>query len=303
LPLDAEEIGVLYRPALLAQANIQFTNRKYNLATELVRTALVADPDRRGVVRWDDYLFQKPLSDRDLARQPQRDARFDTIDAPLSDTSALRSLKADFTDWGYRDTTVTVRANEQLKVYAGPDVTESEFDKMCDDAARDLLEVELKKVQATYDRKEDAVKKKLTREERELSEDMADHAARKREETGKHIETVIGFFTSKRRSVSSSLTKRRLTEKARLDVEESKQQIAEYERELAQLADEEADAVDDLNEKWAEIADDIDEIEVSPYKKDVYLDLFGVVWLPHYLVKSDDRLFDMPAYAPGTEGA
>lgn len=303
LPLDAAEIGVLYRPALLAQATIQFTNRRYNLATELVRTALVANPDRRGVVRWDDYLFRKPMSDRDFAHQPQRDARFDTVDAPLSDSTALRSLKADFADWGYRDTTVTVRTNEQLKIYAGPEVTEGDFDKLCDDAARALLEAELKKLQATYDRKEDAVKKKLASEERELAEDEADHAARKREETGKHIETVIGFFTSKRRSVSSSLTKRRLTEKARLDVEESKQQISEYERELEQLADEEAAAVDELEEKWAEIADDVAEIEVSPYKKDIYLDLFGVVWLPHYLVKSDDRLFDLPAYAPGDEGA
>lgn len=303
LPLDAEEVGVLYRPALLAQAQIRFTNRKYNLATELVRTALVANPDRRGVVRWDDYLFQKSLSERDFARQPQRDARFDTVDAPLSDSTALRSLKSDFTDWGYRDTTVTVRVNEQLKIYAGPDVTDSEFDKMCDDAARDLLEAELKKLQATYDRKEDAIKTKLKREERELAEDEAEHAARKREETGKHIETVIGFFTSKRRSVSSSLTKRRLTEKARLDVEESKQQISEYERELEQLADDEAAAVDDLEEKWAEIADDVDEIEVSPYKKDVYLDLFGIVWLPHYLVKSDERVFDLPAYAPGGKEA
>ncbi|MCO5204320.1 MAG: DUF87 domain-containing protein [Anaerolineae bacterium] len=303
LPLDAEEIGVLYRPALLAQAKIRFTNRKYNLATELVRTALVANPDRRGVVRWDDYLFQKSLSERDFARQPQRDARFDTVDTPLSDSTALRSLKSDFIDWGYRDTTVTVRVNEQLKIYAGPDVTDSEFDKMCDDAARDLLEAELKKLQATYDRKEDAIKTKLKREERELAEDEAEHAARKREETGKHIETVIGFFTSKRRSVSSSLTKRRLTEKARLDVEESKQQISEYERELEQLADDEAAAVDDLEEKWAEIADDVDEIEVSPYKKDVYLDLFGIVWLPHYLVKSDERVFDLPAYAPGGKEA
>ena len=62
---------------------------------------------------------------------------------------------------------------------------------MCDDAAKICFEAELKKLQATYDRKEDAIKTKLKREERELAEDEAEHAARKREETGKHIETVI----------------------------------------------------------------------------------------------------------------
>lgn len=297
LPLDAEEAGILYRPALLAQTHIRFTNRKYDLNTQLLRTARIEAPDERGIIRWDEFLI-RPIPDREFDRQPAKDARFATLEAPLSDSRALRSIKSDLVDWGYRDTVVTVRANEHLKLYGGPEVSQEEFEQMCDTEALKELEAEINKLRDRYDRKEDAIKKKLAREERELAEDEAEHAARKREETGRHIETVLSLFTSRRRSISGSLTKRRMTEKARLDVEESKQQIAEYEEDLRQLADEEADAVDELEQKWADIADDVDEIEVSPYKKDVRVDLFGVAWLPFYLVVSDGRVYDLPAYAP-----
>jgi predicted nucleic acid-binding Zn-ribbon protein len=93
------------------------------------------------------------------------------------------------------------------------------------------------------------------------------------------------------------MTKRRLTEKARLDVVESEEQIEEYKADLELLAEEEADAIQELQDKWEEIADEVDEIEVSPYKKDVNVELFGVAWLPHHLISSDGRVFELPAYA------
>ena len=40
---------------ILAQASVRFLNRKYNLDIELRQSALVSEPDRRGLVRWEDY--------------------------------------------------------------------------------------------------------------------------------------------------------------------------------------------------------------------------------------------------------
>ncbi|MGW8250877.1 MAG: hypothetical protein ACWGO1_09565, partial [Anaerolineales bacterium] len=57
-PPEAESLGLLYRPALLAQADIRFVNRKYNLDYDLLLSALVLDPDRRGSLRWDGYRSQ-----------------------------------------------------------------------------------------------------------------------------------------------------------------------------------------------------------------------------------------------------
>ena len=57
------------------------------------------------------------------------------------------------------------------------------------------------------------------------------------EEMGTHAENIIGLFGGRRssRRLSSSLSKRRMTEKAKADVEESHDVIAELKKEIASL--------------------------------------------------------------------
>ncbi len=62
LPAGTRRVGLVYRPVLLAQAEVRFLQRKYNLDYELRRMVMVSEPDRRGAVRWDDYLTE-PLDD------------------------------------------------------------------------------------------------------------------------------------------------------------------------------------------------------------------------------------------------
>jgi hypothetical protein len=54
-PPSAQAVGILYQPVLLAQAGVSFSNRRYNLEHEVWQTAVVPQPDRRGVVRWQDF--------------------------------------------------------------------------------------------------------------------------------------------------------------------------------------------------------------------------------------------------------
>jgi hypothetical protein len=56
--------------------------------------------------------------------------------------------------------------------------------------------------------------------------------------------------------------------------------------------------LESVRRRWAEMAADTTEISVSPYKKDIEVALFGVAWLPHYLVQGGDRLEELPGFAP-----
>jgi hypothetical protein len=131
---------------------------------------------------------------------------------------------------------------------------------------------------------------------RELKEDESELSQRKMEEWGTHVETVLGLFGKRKRSVSSSLSKRRMTSGAKADVEESLDAIEDYKRDLADLEKEKAEALEEVEEKWSEIADDITEISVTPYKKDVLVDLFGVAWMPYHVVESEGRRMELPGY-------
>ncbi len=292
---DGRSRGILYRPVLLAQADVRFLNRKYNLDQDMQRTALVIEPDRRGAVRWDDYLVAA-IDERDLDRQPVRDGRFAAIEEPLADAKIVRTLQTDFVDWVYRGTEVIVKANETLKVYAGPDVSDEKFAQQCQKAAAEKAEVEADKVEARFEKKIDSLETKLSREERELREDEADYKQRKMQEAATHAETLFSLFSKRRRSVSSSMSKRRMTAQAREDVEESKEEIERLKLEIDEMETEMKEALDELEAKWDEIAADVTEIPVSPYKKDVHVALFGVAWMPYHLVESGERINEFPGF-------
>ncbi len=296
VPRNTRSAGLLYRPVLLAQADVRFTNRKYKLDADLQRAVLVEEPDRRGDVRWDDYGLPA-LNERDLNRRPEPGARFASLDAPLSDGRTLRAMEKDFQDWAYRTSEVKVQAHEMLKVYAGPDVSDKKFSAMCEKAAAEKRKAEIKKLAAAYDKKMDSVENRLEREERELREDKAELSSRQQEEAGTHLETILSLFGGRRRSISSSLRKRRMTTQSRAEVKESEEAIAEYEEELEELEAELAQALAENEEKWDAIIANVTEIPVSPYKKDTNVALFGVAWFPYHVVNADGQTIELPGFS------
>lgn len=290
-----QNIATLYRPVLIGQANIRYLQRKYDLDMERTESVLVYEPDRRGSVRWEDYRVGA-FNERKFDRMPVRNGRFATIDEPLSNGKTIRSLKTDFVDWVYRYAEVRVKANEELKVYGGPTTSDEAFKKMCDDAADEKEAVEAKKIETRFKKKITSIEAKISREKRELEEDEADYNSRKREEAVKHVETVIGLFTGRRRSVSGSLSKRRMTSKAKADIKESQDAIKSFEEEIEDIKEEMEDTLEELALHWDDVAEDVTEISITPYKKDIDTTLFGVAWFPYYLFQDGDNLEELPAY-------
>jgi len=291
----AASLGLVYRPILLGQAYVRFVKPKYDLDMEKTYSIIVTDPDRRGHIRWEKHPAP-PVDIDNLDQMPDPQARFASLEAPLSEATLMRNMKKEFHAWAYRESEVTVRANETLKVYAGPDISTAEFREMCSEAARDKRDAEIDKVSKSFETKLKRLEDKMEREERELAQDEAELSQRKLEELGTHAEVVFALFSKRKRSISSSLSKRRMTAQAKADVEESEEAIDEMEEDIDEMEKDMKEALDDINERWGEIANTIDEISVTPYKKDVLLDLFGVAWFPYHVVQLGEEVIELPGY-------
>jgi chromosome segregation ATPase len=144
----------------------------------------------------------------------------------------------------------------------------------------------------------DTLEDRLHREERELHQDEADLSQRRLEELGTHAENVLSMFTKRRRRMSTSLSKRRMTEKAKARVEESEDAIEDFEQQITELKAEKAEAIEEIKGKWSEISDNMELISIYPYKKDILVDLFGVAWMPYHLVESEDKTYELPGFGP-----
>lgn len=300
MPADALVEGVYYRPALIASAKVRVLDRKLGVDSELSHAALVTTLEKRGSVRWDDHQSNGQALEN-IESVPVPGARFGTVDSPLNDSKLMTAIQKDFADWVLRNSSVQARANVVLKVFAGPDVSQADFMRACADAAREMRDKDIAKQTSQIDRQLKMLEDKLAREERELREDEAELSNRKLEEAGTHIENITGLFGGRRKAsrLSSSLTKRRMTEQAKADVEESIDAISQYRQRIAELVKRREEVIVQLNDKWGSVVNDATEITVNPKKTDMFIDLFGVAWVPFYNVRVGGTVIELPAFGVG----
>ncbi|HEY3310293.1 MAG TPA: DUF87 domain-containing protein [Anaerolineales bacterium] len=296
MPVDAHLEAVLYRPTLLASARVRFVNPRYGIDNEVIRDVLLDVLDKRGTIRWEEFPYNGPEMDA-LEQQPAPQAHFITPDAPFGDVKLINALQKDFTDWVFRNTQISARANQALKVFAGPDVSPADFRKACADAARRGRDAEINKLSAVIDRQLAALNDKLVREERELNQDQMEYENRKREETGNMLELGAGFLGfGRKKTLTSQITKNRLSQQARADVDESVDAIGQFKQHIHELEMKRQQVVQDANERWSSVANSISEIPVLPKKSDVYVQVFGVAWRPYYLMRSAGEVIELPAF-------
>ncbi len=290
---DAEQIGIVYKATLLAAATVRFLNRKHDVDSEISRIIWSPNPDPRGMVRWDDAQTLRPDL---LTKMPAPQSRFMGLEPPLNAAKTMSALKRDFKDWLYRSTTLKARANAKLKIYAGPDVSKSAFMRLCAAEAREKRDAEIDKITMRYDRKLDTLDNRLKREERELRQDEDELSDRKMEEIGTHAENVLSLFSRRRRRMTTSLTKRRLTQQAKADVEESIEAIDDLEEQIHDLEVELKEKLEEIGDRWGNTVNEISEVTLTPTKTNIFVDDFGVAWMPYYLVEVGGGMVEVPAF-------
>jgi hypothetical protein len=290
------EEGVIYRPTLLASAQVRMIDRKHGVDSEITRTVLVKSLEKRGTVRWQDHPLGGDVLNH-LETSPMPSARFSTIDAPLNDVKLMNALQKDFTDWVFRNSSVKARANQALKVFAGPDVSQAEFMKACADAARDARDAEIAKKTAQLDRQLKTLEDKLAREERELRQDEDDLQNRKLEAGANLLELGAGLMgMGRKKSVTSQFSKHRMSQNAKAEVEESVNAIAQFKQQIADLEKRREEIIAETNDRWGRAVNEITEVTIMPKKTDVFVNSFGVAWMPHYIIQTDMETMELPAF-------
>ncbi len=78
----------------------------------------------------------------------------------------------------------------------------------------------------------------------------------------------------------------------------TEREIADLMEEVEALREEFEQALHDVQEKWEAELKNTSETEVTAYKKDIQVPVFGLGWLPHFVFQSGGRVALAPAYAP-----
>jgi hypothetical protein len=296
VPPESQLSAVLYRPVLLASAKSRILDRRYGIDTEIGLAALVQTPDKNGSIRWDDFTYQGPSLDKlDSFSAPQ--AIFESLAPPLTDVKKMADMNRDFNDWVYRTVKMVLRENKLLKVIARPGMSQAEFMTECTNAARSGRDLEVQKSLSTIDRQLDSLERKLEKEQAELRNDQEELDNRKLEQTHSIAENVFGIFSKgKTRRLKGAIAKDRMKDQAEADVEESRISIDQLKEQITDLHKQKEQKSQEITHRWGEMVEKETEIVLTPRKSDVFIDHFGIAWMPFYQVASGDQIIDLPAF-------
>jgi membrane-associated HD superfamily phosphohydrolase len=199
-------------------------------------------------------------------------------------------------DWLYRSSDLKLKANTKLKVYAAPDMTSAEFHQKCREAIDDSIKAEIDKAAKTYDTKIAAMQRKI--ESQELDVKSAENSVNQRrlETLATGGAAVFGMLTGRKRSISSTISKTRMASEAKDRLTAEQQTLKQYQDQLAELQKAREDIAKEINDKFAEMVDDITEINIRPNKSDIFTDFFAVVWLPFFVVDQGGKKVELPAF-------
>ena len=205
-------------------------------------------------------------------------------------------LSGDFSDWLYRNYQLTLYRNPDLKLISEVGESKELFIARTQQAGKTNLDDGIEAIQDKYGKQKKSLEDKLLKEEMALEKDKQTLSHRRIEEAGTGLQTVIGLLGKRKKSINSSLTKRRMTATAKANVEESEAMIERYKSELAELEAKMQQDIDEYRNSKQEKSVAIEEIFIKPLKKDVVVEFFGLAWAPVYAFRNGDRWLEIDAF-------
>jgi hypothetical protein len=286
-----DDVQLVYEPGLYLAAQVAFVDRRKDVSELKDIFKLVHANDLGTVIRWDLADDVAITPDELDARPDTENAIFGEVPRELSTARKLKSLQKDFSDYLYHELRLPLLYHRALKFYSKPDESERDFKVRLAQVAREKRDAEVDKLRKSYATKLNRLKKRLQKEEDELTDDKIEYEARKKEEMVSGAETLLGVLGifGRRKSISTAMSKRRMTARAKADIEESEREIERLEDEIAEMEADFKQEADDIAARWDDMLDDIETYQVKPRRADVSIDMVAVVWLPYWEIIYEAR--------------
>ncbi|MBI5667179.1 MAG: DUF87 domain-containing protein [Chloroflexi bacterium] len=284
-----------YSPVLLAQAIVRYQDKKTQLYTARIFSYQIPNLQKAGLVHWEEYQTP-PVDARRLSQSPLGEAIYGDLPPGLTDSKRLTSLRSELTDMLYTTAVLRIPYNPVLNVYGRPDADFSEFQAQAQQVAREKRDAEIDEVAARYEKLMDKLEDQHQRKSRELSAEKKELADRRREELFTRGEAVLSLLRG-RTTYTLSRTSRahRFSRQTKEDLQESQETLAQIEQEMAETEQKFEQEIKAVNEKWARAAVEAQEYTITPYKKDIQIELFGIGWTPYYFVQINGQPLLLPA--------
>jgi hypothetical protein len=296
----AQNIGqtmLAYKPVLLAQSAVRYSQKTAQIYTSREYAFHVDELDEMGLIHWEE--FQAPVVDkRAISSDPFGQALFGEPSAGLRDDKRLKALNKELVGMLYNTAKLIIPHHPQFKLYGHPDSEISEFQAQVVQVAREKRDKEIDTLSRKFSGMMDKLEDKLRRKERELDAEKLEIKDRKREQMYTTGEAMLSIFKGRTNYTLSRMSRTsRMKRQTEAEIDESRDVINRIEDEMVSLEEEYERQLQAVNDNWAKVANNVQEYTVTPYKKDIHIELFGIGWIPYWFVMIDNQPVFVSAFS------
>jgi len=302
--IKIKAVQQVYKPMILGNASVRYFDRKRKIDENMSRMRLASAPEGMGGVNWDDsetlFANVNSLLNRPELLNEERGYLFATIPENINNAKKLRQINKGLNDWLYNNERLKLKAHPSLQVLQRPGEIENTFYLRLQQAAREKRDLEIDKLEKKYEKSLDKLEAKQRKLERDLNADEAEYTARKQEEVVGIGETVLSFFLGRRRtSVATTIARRRrMTSKVKMDVEDTKEEIAELEDDTTSMEFELQEAVNKIKSTMENVPNELITEEIKPRRSDVKVQLIALAWTPFWMINYSEGPLTNVKYTP-----
>ncbi len=277
-------------------------NATRHIAVAAARLALLFDDEKAGLRESQEWeAIVTPLSigfnpssvltadydERDFTATAPANAIFVVPAVDIKTKSFWSDLEKQLVEQAVASRTLTISRNVDLKIWSRPGETAEAFANRCELAADELADADTAKVRASLDTKIDRVELAIADAERRAKEAEKSHKANRTEEIVAGAGELLGALFGGRRSARSigrvvkGVSGRR-SDSSRSDAraDAASDKVGLKSTELAELEQQLADQLFDIDAKWDAAAKNITTQDIPLEKSDVRVVEIGLVWMP-----------------------
>ncbi|MBK6970729.1 MAG: ATP-binding protein [Candidatus Microthrix sp.] len=280
--LGAVAGGQRWEPAVVARVELLYDEGEFRAEEtyEAVFFPLVVEPTA-DTARAVDY------DDRDLLEAVPHAGGFALPAAKIASKTFFTNLERSLKDRLYRGRTTELLTNPELKLTGRPGETREQFEARASEAARAAADAEADKLRVQLTTKADRIRTAIAKEQERLQTAQTTASTSRTDELISGAGSVFGALMGGRRSSRSIATavrsvsaKRGRTTRAAEKVEQYGARIEDHTEDLTELEATLADAIVELDERWALVATATLVVPVPLEKNDITVSQVALAWVP-----------------------
>ncbi|MCB9476627.1 MAG: DUF853 family protein [Deltaproteobacteria bacterium] len=273
-----------YAPALYQTFHVRFDETAADLTHDEVVARIVYPLERPDDLKYNDEEALHADLSPFLLDAPTGPARFLPLPEFLDEAVEFQRVEKDVAEAIYRGRTLPIFHHPALKLYSRVGEGEEAFRVRCGEAAEQVAHEKFTKEQAGLQSKIERLAERLDRVGARLADAQTEAQSRRMETMVGVLESAAGLFFGRRRSVSAAvsrgLSKRRMSERAKLREEKYRDESEDLAEQIEELRDEIESRASEIEAEYNELAQRIETREIRLERGDIRVDLRAIVWVP-----------------------